>query len=242
MNVKENINMKQSMDKKSLGNRMKEYEKAWSISLPKRMPIIIRLDGQAFHTLCRRFSKPFDLSFIRWMDYAAMMLCKKIQGVEMAYVQSDEISLLVHYYKTIDSEPWFNNNIQKIVSSSAAIASVAFSSYLQEETTFDSRVFVVPEHEVCNYFIWRQQDWERNSISMLAQSLYSHKELHGKNCSVMQDMIFEKGKNWDKLPLYLKRGRCIVKNNEGHWILDDTIPIFTQDRNYIEKFLEIKND
>src|SRR6185295_8112555 len=77
---------------------------------------------------------------------------------------------------------------------------------------FDARVFVLPESEVANYFIWRQQDATRNSIQMAAKSLYSQAELHGKNTSQLQDMIHAKGQNWNDLPAGLKRGRCAVRH------------------------------
>ena len=77
---------------------------------------------------------------------------------------------------------------------------------------FDSRVFTIPEQaEVINNLIWRQQDCVRNSISMVAQSLYSHKELHKKSANEMQEMIFQKGQNWNDLDAGKKRGRMIIK-------------------------------
>lgn len=234
------------MDKMSLGDRMKEYERSFKSSLPKRLPVIIRLDGRAFHTYTQKCEKPFDFNFIECMKNTAIYVCDNIQGVELGYVQSDEISLLLHNYKQLNTEPWFNNNIQKMVSISAGLASSYFSLNSEDLVQFDSRVFVLPEDEVCNYFIWRQQDWERNSIQMLGQSLYSHKELQNKNNSEVQDMCFQKGKNWNDLPTYIKRGVCCVKRElnyfettRSRWEIDDNIPIFTQNREYIEKLLEV---
>lgn len=76
---------------------------------------------------------------------------------------------------------------------------------------------------------------------MLAQSLYSHKELHKKNNSELQELCFQKGKNWNDLDISLKRGRCCVYA-DSKWIIDENIPIFTQDRNYIEKHLEVEKE
>ena len=100
----------------SLGDRMKRYERAFKYVLPPRMPVIIRVDGRAFHTLTRGLDQPFDMSFIRLMDKVAVALCKEIQGAQLAYVQSDEISVLVHCYKRFESQGWFNNELQKMVS------------------------------------------------------------------------------------------------------------------------------
>jgi tRNA(His) 5'-end guanylyltransferase len=227
--------------KDSLGDRMKGYENAYRVYLPKRMPVLVRIDGKAFHTYTKGLNRPWDLSLEACMDKAAIALCEGIQGSQIAYVQSDEISILIHNYKTIVSEAWFDNNLQKIVSVSSSIATRFFNKradnyYSDKDALFDSRVWVLPESEVCNYFIWRQQDATRNSISMFAQSLFSHKQLQNKKMADMQDMCYEIGHNWHDLPTRLKRGRCVVRK-EGAWVVDRDIPIFTQDRKYIEGLL-----
>ena len=113
---------------------------------------------------------------------------------------------------------------------------------------FDSRVFNIPKEEVCNYFVWRQQDATRNSIEAVGQANFSHKELNCKSCDKIQDMLFtEKNINWNDFPAYQKRGACINKetyelDNDTHairsrWVVDKNIPVFTQDREYIEKFV-----
>lgn len=245
------------MNKLSLGDRMKSsYEEVWKIRLPLRMPIIIRIDGRAFHTLTKNATKPFDSDIIKMMQQTAQYVCKDIQGAQIAYIQSDEISILVHNYKKLNSGAWFNNEIQKMCSISAALASSYFTYLLADVNQkimhrgysfpsiaqFDSRVFALPEAEVCNYFIFRQQDWTRNSVEMLTRSLYSHKECHKKNGAALQEMCFQKGQNWGKLPTHIKRGSCIYKNSEGKWIIDDKIPIFSKDRNFIEKYLKLEEE
>lgn len=236
----------------SLGDRMKKYEDTFRHYLPPRMPIIIRLDGKAFHGVTSKCEKPFDEKFIGIMNNTAMYLMENIQGAELAYIQSDEISILVHYYKKFNSASWFDNNIQKIVSVSAGMASAKFThawcnAYLFDSKfkgsrdsieCFDSRCFILPENEVVNYFIWRQKDWERNSIQMLARSLYSHKELQNKKTEELQDMCFHKDKNWNDLPTHLKRGRCIEKDV---YAIDMDIPIFSENRNYIERHLKVED-
>jgi tRNA(His) 5'-end guanylyltransferase len=250
----------------NLGDRMKEYERACAVTLMKRTPVLIRVDGKAFHTYTKGCDRPFDQGVVEAMWETAKALCNEIQGAQLAYVQSDEISILVHNYKTRESGSWFDNKLQKMASVSAGIASGVmtmesdriFSSreggiYVPEKrrACFDSRVWTIPPFEVCNYFIWRQQDWTRNSVQMLARSLYSHKQLHNKDNSSLQEMCFQKGKNWNDLPTYLKRGACIVKNTytvvteddqmatRSRWEVDTEIPIFTQDRYYIDQYLEV---
>jgi tRNA(His) guanylyltransferase len=226
----------------SLGDRQKQYERAFQHVLPNRMPVIIRVDGRAFHTLTSGSPKPWDFDFIDAMDWTAMALCDEIQGAELAYVQSDEISVLVMGYKTLQSQPWFGNELPKMLSASAAIASVHFSKAFCRLATFDSRAFVVPEDDVCNYFIWRQKDWERNSLNMLCGVHYSHSEMHGKTNADRHEMLHAKGVNWNDLPTRLKRGRVIRKSGlrDGagmKWYVDEEIPVFTQDRQYIERYL-----
>ncbi len=247
----------------SLAERMKLYEKDISIKLPIRNYIIMRLDGKAFHSFTRGMDKPFDLKFIYFMNEITKYICKEFQGVLFGYIQSDEINLVL-YYKNLENK-WFNNNIQKLCSISAGLSS-AYAMKIKYDNpylktwkkddsivSFDSRVFIIPKEEVINYFIWRQQDWTRNSIQMMARSLYSHKQIENKNTNEMKDLIFIKNKNWNDLEIFLKRGRCCIKEIkevnvdnkyfQGNverfiWIIDNKIPIFTQNREYIEEKLK----
>jgi tRNA(His) guanylyltransferase len=245
-----------------LGERMKDqYESRSRTFLPRRTHTIIRLDGKAFHTYTKGFERPYDLNLMRIMDQTAEKLCKEIQGAKMAYVQSDEISVLLTDFDTIHTDAWFDGNVQKITSVSASIATAAFNNgmYLDEAILanmdkvayFDSRVFTVADlQEVVNYFIWRQQDATRNSIQMAAQSVYSQRELNGKGINELQELLFQKGINWDKYPVGFKRGRTVVKHEyvaldrkipiedqspmpmRTKWVSEEP-PIFTQDREYI---------
>lgn len=221
----------------SIGDRFKKYEQAYNIVLPMRLPIIIRLDGKAFHTLTKDLVKPYDFNFMSFMNLTANYCCENIQGAQIAYVQSDEISILVHNYKKLNSQAWFGNELQKMTSISASLASSYFSLQYNKLAQFDSRVLVLPEAEVCNYFIWRQQDWERNSIQLLAQSLFSPKQLHGKNCDVLVEMCRAKGKDWYDFSQSIKYGRSLIKRDYG-FFLDMDIPKFQDDRDYIEQYLK----
>jgi len=237
----------------ALGDRMKGYETATRTTLTKRMPVIIRVDGKAFHPWTSGLDRPFDMRLIQAMDNVAMALCQEVEGTVLAYVQSDEISLLLHNYKKLQTQPWFDNQVQKMVSVAASIAgaTMTFESVgifgSIRKAYFDARIFLLPEAEVANYFLWRQQDASRNSIQMLARTLYSHTELHKKNTSVLNEMCFVKGHNWNDLPTRLRRGRCIIKVEEmgeslqrTRWIVDNEIPLFNQERDYIEKYLAVE--
>lgn len=203
-----------------LGQRMKEqYENRTRYFLPRRTYTIIRLDGKAFHTFTRGMKRPYDEDLMEVMDETSRFLCENIQGSQMAYTQSDEISILLTDFEKTTTDAWFDGNIQKIVSVSASIATARFNNLIHRRhivdmdklAFFDSRVFIIPDPiEVENYFIWRQKDAVRNSIAMTAQSLYSHKQLEGKSSSDQQEMIFQKGQNWNNMPEGFKRGRTIT--------------------------------
>lgn len=195
------------MKKDSLGDRIKSnYEDRQRFYLTRRTPVIMRLDGKAFHTVTKKAEKPYDVTIINAMQATALKLLQEIQGAKCAYIQSDEISILITDFDTLQTEAWFDYNLNKMVSISSAIASVEFSKLFGKSIYFDSRVFNIPKEEVTNYFRWRYLDWVRNSIQMLAQSLYSQKQLHGKNTSILQDMCMDKGINWSKLDPIYKNG------------------------------------
>lgn len=238
------------MTRDSLGDRMKEqYEDRTRTFLPRRTFTIIRVDGKSFHTFTRNCSKPYDPELNLAMDAVALDLCKEIQGSAFAYVQSDEVSVLVTDFNTIKTDAWFNGNLQKIVSVAASTATAAFNSSWtgsKELALFDARAFTIPDPvEVENYFIWRQQDAVRNSIQGLGQSCFSQKELLGKSCDQIQEMLFsECGINWNDLPIDQKRGRVAGRGNlfRTSWMMDDKIPSFTQDRNYLKGFIPTRTD
>ena len=220
----------------ALGDRIKtNYENRTRFYLPRRTYTVCRIDGKAFHSFCKGLVKPFDEGFIEDMDLTAVYLCENIQGAKLAFVQSDEISIILSDFDTISTDSWFDGNIQKMASVSASMASAKFNKLRihralsnldncpdyseimfilanQKLASFDSRFFTIPQRqEVLNYLIFREQDTVRNSISSLAQSLYYHSELEKKNQSDMQEMCFQKGINWNDLPLKQKNGRLIVK-------------------------------
>lgn len=218
--------------------RMKEaYEKRSQTFLTRRTPVILRCDGKAFHTYLKGAKKPFDNGVMEDMDDTAIYLCQNIQGAKCAYVQSDEISILITDYDTLNTDSWFDYSVQKMTSISASLATGRFNqlrvnrelsdNWEEDEFSldellddvvsnyklafFDSRVFNIPKEEVANYFLARQKDAVKNSIASVAQSLYSHKELYKKNQSDLQEMIFQKGINWDDYSFGEKRGRFIKK-------------------------------
>lgn len=261
------------MDRSDLANRMKTYyEEIPKTKLMRRTPVIIRLDGKAFHTFTKRFVKPFDNILITSMQETMKYLCENIQGCVFGYTQSDEISLILIDYQNLNSSAWFDYEVQKMCSISASMATMYFnkifekyvrknypndleptinnsplSAYLkaiEKGAMFDSRCFNLPKEEVTNYIYWRQLDATRNSIQMLGQSEFSHKELHKKTCNMIQDMLLtEKNINWNNLPTYKKRGSACKKDKTGKWIIDENMPILKNEgRKYIDNLIFINEE
>lgn len=207
-------------DTSALGDRMKQYEAATRAVLPRRTYTIVRVDGARFHAHLRKAQRPYDPGFSEAMDSAARALCAEIPGTALTYVQSDEISVLAADFGSVHAEPWFGGVVQKMASVAAAVATDALGRELAAGRyqgcgmpVFDGRVFTIASAvEVANYFVWRQRDAVRNSISMAAQAHFSHTSLHGLNGAQMQERLFtEAGVNWNDYPDGFRRGRIVRK-------------------------------
>lgn len=240
------------MSKDDIGDRFKAYEACWDFSLPRRAPLVIRVDGRGFHGL--KLQKPFDHDFFSVMGETAKALCKEIQGAVLAYFQSDEISIVARDDMQPNTEAWVGKRLSKVVSLAAATATAAYNERAWMNwgwQQFDARAFVLPDlSEVTNYLIWRQQDATRNSVSMAAHAAFSHKSLHGVNSNGMLDRLREAGKPWEETPTHFKRGAvcrpvkvfkpveylngAVVERRE--WQIDTEPPIFTQNRPYVENY------
>ncbi|MDE5830514.1 MAG: tRNA(His) guanylyltransferase Thg1 family protein, partial [Clostridia bacterium] len=234
-----------------LGNRMKTfYEQISKIKLMRRTPVIIRIDGKAFHTFTRGFKRPFDDVLIKTMQETTKYLCENIQGCVLGYCQSDEISLVLVDYQRFETSAWFDYEIQKMCSISASMATMAFNKIFsdmvgklhiqgtlekeyscilykaaQRGAMFDARVFNIPKEEVTNCIYWRQLDASRNSIQMVGQANFSHKELQNKSCNDIQDMLMmQKGINWNDFPIYQKRGSCCIKEKYFEPVDEEMLP------------------
>jgi tRNA(His) guanylyltransferase len=190
-----------------LGDRLKgEFESATRLLLPRKTHTIIRLDGKAFHSYTRGLPRPFDEGLHADLVDAATFLCEQVTGAKLAYVQSDEVSLLVTDLAKPGTEPWYGGNVQKIASVTASILTAKFNElrYSRELVNdreppkqlalFDSRVFTIPSvDDVTSYFIWRYLDAWRNALSSLASVHFSPRELHGKSLTDRREMLLLKG-------------------------------------------------
>ena len=256
----------------TLGTRMKEnYENISKTKLLRRTPVAIRIDGKAFHTFTRGFKKPFDDILIQSMEETMLYLCKNIQGCVLGYHQSDEITLILTDYKKLNSDAWFDYEVQKLCSIAASMATMRFAQVFNQKVydfvsnnaslgvddektysgalykaatngaMFDARCFNIPREEVTNLVYWRQLDAMRNSVQMVGQANFSHKQLNKKNQETIKKMLKEeKGIDWERdFATCYKRGTCCVRDYNGQWYVDTEIPIFKgEDRQYIEQLIQ----
>ena len=264
-----------SKNNDTLGSRMKTfYEAIPKTRLMRRTPVAIRIDGKAFHTLTQGLKRPFDEVFQKSMRETMLYLCKNIQGCVLGYTQSDEITLILVDYKHLNSEAWFDYEVQKMCSISASMATMAFNKVFKNNVDraileykcsqgieeqekaekyhnsllkavsngamFDSRCFNIPKEEVANLLYWRQLDAEKNSTQMIGRAYFSHKQLEGKHCEEIAEMLEkEKGIKLDHFLIHQRRGCCALRGElVREWYVDLNIPKFVgADREYIEKFL-----
>ena len=198
----------------SIGDRMKAYERRGEDVLMPGLPALARMDGISFHAWTRDLGRPFDTSFSGLMEATAKAMAVRF-GADAAYRQSDEITL-----GWSGRTEWYaGGRVQKLVSHLAAWCTAEFNRLVpswfegkRPMAAFDARVFQVPSlAEAANCFLWREQDAAKNSVNMAASALYSHKQLEGKHSAEKQEMIFQKGINWNDYPAAFKRGAFFVR-------------------------------
>jgi tRNA(His) guanylyltransferase len=225
-----------------LADRMKGYEQigAGQVLIPN-LPVLARLDGKAFHSWTRGLNRPYDERLQTLFDETTRFLVEESNAV-VGYTQSDEITLVLSNGGRPESQIFFDGRAAKLTSVLASMATAFYNARVPEVLPeragrlayFDARVWNVPsETEAVNCLVWRELDATRNSISMAAQSLYSPKQLHGKNTSEMQEMLFQKGINWNFYPSRFKRGAYFqrrVAEIPFSWDELENLPLFHEAR------------
>ena len=193
----------------------------------------------------------FDYEVQKICSIAASMATMAFNNIFSKYVRGFDLAL-AYNDNGIDTEE--NRKLWEI-----------YNKAVNKGAMFDARCFNIPKEEVTNLVYWRQLDASRNSIQMVGQANFSHKELQNKSCNDIQDMLMtQKGINWNDLPTYQKRGSCCIKTEENiiennsvekmefgedrkktvvniersHWIIDTDIPIFRNEgREYIDRLV-----
>jgi tRNA(His) guanylyltransferase len=218
--------------KDPLGDRMKGYE---TIEAGRRfmryLPVAARIDGRSFSAFTRGLGRPYDERLSRLMVETTLALVRE-SSARVGYTQSDEISLV--FFAEGKDAVYFDGRVQKMVSQLAAQATAVFNrllpEYLPEKVgtlpTFDCRVWAVPNlTEAANLLLWREFDATKNSVSMAARAYYSHKALLGKSSREMQEMLFEKGVNWNDYPAFFKRGTYVQRRKVSRPFTADELTV-----------------
>lgn len=256
------------MNKEDFGARMKDYEARNQYFLQRKTPVAIRVDMKAGHNFTKGFERPFDKVFMKTIQDTMLYCCKNIENCVFGYCQSDEITFILNDYATIQTDAWFNYRTDKLCSITASMATMAFNKFFRENVDaederyevymnayekgamFDARCFNLPKEEICNLIYWRQLDATRNSIQMVGQANFSHKELNKKSCNDIQEMLWkERGINWNNFSTMCKRG-CACRKVEREmsiggtidtitcWEIDYEMPILKgENRSYVEELI-----
>ena len=200
------------LERDPLGNLIKGWEASYERTAQRGMPLVARLDGRAFHSLCANMEKPYDPLFHKCMIGACEALLHDMIP-QIAYTQSDEITLCWNISQDSKAEYPFGGRIQKLASVLASIATNGFNRYYHpffnesHSATFDCRIFQVPTTEdLVRVFQWRENDAMKNSVSMLAQAQFSHKELHGVGTGQKISLLEQRGIKWADQTPHFKRG------------------------------------
>lgn len=198
-----------------LAERMKGYEGAEAgRRLMPLLPAFARLDGRAFHSFVRGLERPFDKRLTDLMIDTAQFLVRETCAT-VGYTQSDEITL-AWVPEGYDAHVFLDGRVQKMTSMLAALCSARFNrrlaaflpaEYAERVPVFYCRVWNVPTaEEAANVFVWRELDATKNSISMAARAYYDHAAVHEKSGAEMQELLWQKGVNWNDYPAFFKRG------------------------------------
>ncbi len=203
----------------SLGDRCKMYEGAEADRrFMPLIPIVARIDGRSFSSFTKGMLRPYDATMSEMMVETTKFLVEATNA-NIGYTQSDEISLAWHA-TDLRTQIWFDGRIMKMTSQLAALATLKFNRlvearypiYYNRMPSFDARVWQVPNRtEAANMFVWREWDATKNSITMAASHYYSHTDLQGKNGAVKQEMLHQKGVNWNDYPAFFKRGTYLQR-------------------------------
>lgn len=190
-----------------------------------------------------------------WFDYEVQKICSI--AASMATMAFNKF-----FADNVEKEILSNSDKEgNVVDDNLEIIHINHVHSMRKGAMFDARCFNIPKEEVTNLVYWRQLDASRNSIQMVGQANFSHKELQNKSCNDIQDMLMaQKSINWNNLPTYQKRGSCCVRNkiviesdgvmataqlrdtskSENEWIIDTDIPIFKgEGREYIDRLVFI---
>lgn len=218
------------MAKDDLGDRCKGYELAEAGRRAVRgLPLLARLDGRAFHTFTRDLKRPYEHGMSIAMIETTRYLVQEMTAL-VGYTQSDEITLAWFEPSESVSDYAFDGRFQKLASVIAGMASTRFFQLVlqhlpgkaKESPHFDCRVWQVPTlADAADVFVWREDDATKNSITMAAGAHYSDSELHGKSSGSKQEMLLQKGVDWNDFPAFFKRGSYLQRRTSERTLTEE---------------------
>ena len=241
-------------------DRISHYEEIADTKLLPKVPVIIRLDGRSFFKATSKLEKPFCASFMEAMSITLLKICKEVSGCIFGYTFHDEILIISKNDQTIDTNPWYNNSIQKIISVTSSLASLELNKNAKDlnisfvgDAVFTGTVFVVPPTEDINTLVSKQQQAFYTAVSMA--SFYElHKKydtetvreiLVGRSVDEKLELLEQECEiDFNSYPAPFRRGVACYKapklfsTTEGNvlkdkWIIDTNIPIFTKDHSFL---------
>lgn len=205
----------------AMGDRHKAFEARETMHrLMPGLPVLVRLDGRAFHTFTRGLARPYDERLSRSMIETTKYLVDHTHA-SVGYTQSDEISLAFPNTDP-DNQVMFDGRVQKLCSVLAAMATAKFNQQILANIPekahllplFDARVYQYPTLDLAaESFVWRETDATRNSLTMAAHAYYSHKELHKAGYARKHEMLHAKGLNWNDYPDFFKKGTYVRRES-----------------------------
>lgn len=186
-----------------------------------------------------------------WFDYEVQKMCSI--AASMATMAFNK------FFKVAIDEYFTSNKLVTVLTKADLDYNDELTRYysvldkaINKGAMFDARCFNIPKEEVANLIYWRQLDATRNSIQMVGQANFSHSELQGKSCNMIQDMLLtQKDINWNDFPTHQKRGSACRKVEKianiagtidtiSTWEIDLEMPILKgEDREYVDKWVYV---
>ncbi len=252
----------------TLKERINDYREVSSSKLMRKLPIVINLNGRSFRRITQGIEKPYSTDFSNVMCATAIKLCHEISGAVFAYIFNDDITIVARNDQSVETQAWFQNDIQKIVSVSASIATLEFANaaksfdlILNGEATFTSNVYTVPSTmEAINVLILKQQLCQQTSLNFSAFYELSHRYgddaidiLQNRSPEEKEELLAQCGQHYTTFPLPFRRGiACyrsptLISSRDGDtfrnkWTLNTELPIFSKDSKFLENILRSGSD
>jgi tRNA(His) 5'-end guanylyltransferase len=245
----------------TLKSRIDDYQSRSSHKLLPKLPVIIIISGRGFTQLTSLLDKPFSLPLAKCFYATMKALMQQIEGAVFGYTANDEIVIVCRNDQSLNTNPWFDNDPQRISSAVASMATLFFnreagSRELFEGATFIVQTFVVPNiPEAINVLVCKQQGIFAASVSLACfyELLKSRDRdaikqmLTGLSIDDKIDLLYQElGIDFEaSYPTSFRRGaacyyapKIVLTDNdeeivEDVLIINDNLPIFTKDHSLL---------